>query len=190
MEEDIKIVHFTGWHGTDRKNAEEILKNNFLESSGNHHWLGEGVYFFGEGLGKPVIHAAHWAKSEAYKKGYREFAVLEADIAVNDTAILDLREDAGLELFNQHRNFVLRKIRDAHRGFRVPKKAYHDSKVFEHMKQIAGLEVFIMNFYVQFLQDRIEKIESKFPNCTFLCVSNPKDNIDQDTIKILGVYNI
>ena len=53
MKDDIKIIRFTGWHGTDEKNVEEILKNNFQESPGDDQWLGEGVYFFTEGIGNP-----------------------------------------------------------------------------------------------------------------------------------------
>ena len=191
MEEDIKIVHFTGWHGTDRKNAEEILKINFKESQGNLHWLGDGVYFFYAGVGNPQIHALKWARSEAHKKGFDFDAstVLKAEISVKRGAIMDFRQDGALELFSHHKDFVLKKIREAHRGF-LPQKAYNDSMVIDHMKHILSLEVIIMNFYVKFLLDRIQKIESKFPNCTFLCISNPKMNIDQGSIQILGMYNV
>jgi hypothetical protein len=185
MEEDIKIVHFTGWHGTDESDAEEILRTNFEVSQGEDHWLGDGVYFFGEGVGNPSLLASSWAKSEAHKKKYLRFAVLKADIAVNDTAVLDLCQAKGIELFDKHRAYVLRQIRRSHRGFRLPDKAYCDSKVFEHIKQVADLEVIVMNFYVQFEENRIQRIFSRIPNCTFLCVSNPKDNINQDSINIV-----
>jgi hypothetical protein len=189
MKDDIKIIRFTGWHGTDEKNVEEILKNNFQESPGEDHWLGEGVYFFTNGVGNPEEHAQNWAKSEAHKRRNSRFAVLKADIAVNDDAVLDLRENQGLELFNKHRSYVLNQIRRTGRRFRGG-KVYCDGKVIEHMKKITDLEVIVMNMYVRFLQDRIEKIPSLIPNCTFLCVSNPNENINQDTIKVVFRGNI
>ncbi len=190
MKDDVKIIRFTGWHGTDEKNADQILKDSFRESRGNKHWLGEGVYFFTDGVGDPSGHAQNWAKSEARKRNSARFAVLKAGIAVNDDTILDLRENKGLELFNAHKSYILREIRSVHRGFRVRSKAYCDSKVIEHMKQAASLEVVVMNMYVQFLKDRIENIRSRIPNCTFLCVSNPDENINHDTVEIVNRGNI
>lgn len=190
MKDDIKIIRFTGWHGTDERNVDEILENNFRESSPDDEWFGGVVYFFMEGIGNPVEHAQNWAKSDAYSKKYSRFVVLEADTAVNDDAVLDLRVKEGLELFDKHRRYVLRQIRLNRRAFRVRKESYCDGKVIEHMKQVANLEVIVANMYVQFLQDRIEKIYSRIPNCTFLCVSNPNENINQDTIKVVAQGNI
>lgn len=190
MKDDIKIIRFTGWHGTDEKNVEEILKNNFQESPGDDQWLGEGVYFFTEGIGNPSEHAQNWAKSESYKKESSRFGVLEAEVAVNDDAVLDLRANEGLELFNEHRRYILSKIRSTRKRFRVLNESYCDGKVIEHMKQVGDLEVVIANMYVRFLRDRIEKIYSRIPNCTFLCVSNPNENINQDSIKVVVRGNI
>jgi len=190
MTDDIKIIHFAGWHGTDEKNAGEILEINFKESPGDEHWLGEGVYFFTNGLGNPLEHAQNWAISEAHKKKNTRFAVLQADIAVNDSAILDLRQDKGLELFNAHRALVLGKIRKTGRRFSNSSEEYCDGKVLEHMKQVGDLDVVIANMYVRFLQDRVEKIRSLIPNCTFLCVSNPVENVTRETIKIVRRGNV
>lgn len=190
MKDDIKIIRFTGWHGTDERNVDEILQNNFRESSPDDQWFGGAVYFFMEGLGDPVEHAQNWAKSDAGKKKYSRFVVLEANTAVNDDAVLDLRVKEGLELFNVHRRYILNKIRATRRRFGYRSKSYCDGKVIEHMKQVANLEVVIANMCVQFLQDRLEKNYFRIPNCTFLCVSNPKENINRDTIKVVVQGNI
>ncbi|MEI6407755.1 MAG: hypothetical protein WCR52_00090 [Bacteroidota bacterium] len=184
MEHDVKIVHFIGWHGADENDLDSIQKNNFRESTGDHHWIGDGVYFFTERIGDPIAHAENWAKSEAYKKKYRRFVVIKASISVNDDAILDLNDTVGLELFNQHRSYVLSALSSKGKSFRTVDVKYSDSKVIEHLKQRAGIEVVIRDFYVQFGEDRKKNISSRVPNCTFLCVSNPDENIDPDTIKV------
>ncbi len=185
MKDDVKIIRFGGWHGTVERNEEEILRSNFQESLGVDHWLGEGVYFFTEGVGSPLTHARNWAKSVAHEKRSTKFAVLKASIAVNDDAILDMRQDLGIELFNTHKSFVLREIRRIHKDWKVRNAKYRDGKVFEHMKHILRLEVIIMNMYVRFLLDRIEQIPSRVPNCTFLCVSNPEESINRDATKVV-----
>ncbi len=191
MEDDIKIIHFTGWHGADENSLEGIQENNFRESQGDEHWLGEGVYFFTNGIGNPQKHARNWAKIEAYKRKNTRYSVLESHISVNEEVILDLREIAGLELFNNHRSYVLnRLIRGKNKRFRNTNDDYSDGKVIEHLKQVAGIEVVVSNMYVQFGQDRIDKIYSRIPNCTFLCVSNPDENIDPASIKIVERGNI
>lgn len=178
MENDVKMIRFIGFHGTDERNVESIQQNNFQESTGDSHWLGEAVYFFTSGVGDGVAHARNWAKSDAYERKYTRYAIIKADIAVNDDAILDLRLSDGLELFNLHRSYILTQLRRKKKEFRPNNEKYSDGKVIEHMKQVAGIEVVVGNQYVQFGIDRREKIFSRVPNCTFLCVSNPKDNVN------------
>lgn len=181
MNQNINVQCFSGFHGTDAVSARSISEYNFTLSKGDSHWLGDGVYFFIEGIGNPKEHAVNWAKSEAFKKKYNVYAVLNAQITINDEVILDMRKDEGLELFNQYRRFILEALRKIQR---VP-KSYSDGKVFNHFKHKIGVEAIIMNFYVRFLRDRIEKVPSNIPNCTFLCVSNPSDSIAYDTIQTI-----
>lgn len=190
MENDVKILHFAGWHGTSEESAAQILESNFQESAGPDHWLGDGVYFFTNGLGDPFTHARDWIISEAHKTKISRYAILRAGVHVNDTAILDLRTVEGLELFNQFRRSFLAKVRRGKKGFANPDESYSDSKVIEVMKQKVEIEVVIKNMYVRFGQDRIEKISSRIENCTFFCVSNPDDNINPDDIEIVQRGNI
>ena len=39
------------FHGTTHESAKGVLANGFAYSSGNEHWLGDGVYFFVDGMG-------------------------------------------------------------------------------------------------------------------------------------------
>lgn len=178
MEKTSEILHFEGWHGTDEGLEASICANNFQVSEGEHHWLGSGAYFFTKGIGQPQEHARNWACSEAHKKRYGRYVVLCAGISASDDAVFDLSEPEALELFNQHRRFVLENLRQTKHRFKEKYPGYSDGKVFEQLGACIGIALFINNFYVRFGQDRIEKIESRIPNCTFLCVPNPKRCIE------------
>lgn len=54
-----------GFHGTDIKSSKEIIKSGFKVSKGDQHWLGDGAYFFVEGLPPtPDVSAEKWAKAD------------------------------------------------------------------------------------------------------------------------------
>ena len=56
------------YHGTTLESARSILAEGFAYSLGNEHWLGDGVYFFAEGVGYAPERAAElWAEYRAYK---------------------------------------------------------------------------------------------------------------------------
>jgi len=182
MEEKTNQIAFSGWHGTDERLALQTVKTNFKESTGEHHWLGEGVYFFTVGIGEPLLHAQNWAILEAFKKRYTKYAVVYAVARVNDDAVLDLRQQAGLDIFNEHRRFVL----DIFRKRNKRAKFSLDGKIFKHLRSVAGIELVLKNMYVQLTkEDRIQQVASRIENCTFLCVYNPNKNIDISTISIV-----
>lgn len=52
--------HVYGYHGTYRKAAGSILEMGYDVSNNNYDWLGKGIYFFQDGLGR----AAYWAKQK------------------------------------------------------------------------------------------------------------------------------
>lgn len=70
-----------GYHGTDKKNIGNILKNGYI-ISGDKEWLGKGVYFF-ETL-SPLTYgdqeAINWAK---FVKKIQKWAVFKAVIDSN-----------------------------------------------------------------------------------------------------------
>ena len=41
----------TGYHGTYPENIGGILENNFFETLNHKIWLGDGAYFFVDGIG-------------------------------------------------------------------------------------------------------------------------------------------
>ena len=86
-----------GNHGTNKDNVPSIKKNGFYSRKGLHHWCGEGVYFFIQGINENSIDflAEQWAKDQAYDKTnktfkYKEYAFIEAFVHSNEERILDL----------------------------------------------------------------------------------------------------
>lgn len=88
-------------HGTTRENAKSILNNGFAYSLGNEHWLGDGVYFFVEGVGYTPDRAAElWAEYRAYKQHSQFCSLISSEINVADDAFLDLTSYDGIRILN------------------------------------------------------------------------------------------
>lgn len=67
------------YHGTDKDAALSVVENkNFNPSSGQEHYLGEGVYFF-EGSD---WHAEDWAKRKVMSEGLKDYGVVQANIVL------------------------------------------------------------------------------------------------------------
>lgn len=73
-----------GYHGTDRRGADAILKSNVVNtSSGSGHWLGTGAYFFQDA----PLHALVWAR-ERHNISAADAVVIYCEIDL--TSCLDL----------------------------------------------------------------------------------------------------
>ena len=73
-----------GFHGTTRRSADEILENGFRLSQNPYDWLGDGVYFFQDGLERAWEWAIEYHGEEA--------AVIGAEILlVNCLDMLDTK---------------------------------------------------------------------------------------------------
>ena len=68
------VITIKGHHGTDINSCKAILKSNYKISEGDQHWLGEGVYFFIEGLSTDTINLAEkWAIAEAWDNDNKRY---------------------------------------------------------------------------------------------------------------------
>lgn len=68
-----------GYHGTERKNADSIIKTKKMNfSSGYDEWLGRGIYFFGD-----IADAKWWCKNRKYSN----HAIIKADFEFNNIVI-------------------------------------------------------------------------------------------------------
>lgn len=107
----------TFYHGTQNKNAKEILKEkkfNPGDDSENLDFLGEGVYFW-----QDPIEAGAW-NIHSFKKNFRKeniskvkyfYCILEALIIEDDTAILDLDTRKNKAIYNDVRKTVEARLR-------------------------------------------------------------------------------
>lgn len=87
-----KIV---GYHGTTRKNAEKIEKEqHFEESSRNSDWLGQGVYFFAY-----KAHADWWTTHSRYAE--IETRILSANLEYTEEEMLDLDDPESLKILDE-----------------------------------------------------------------------------------------
>lgn len=178
-----------GYHGTDAKNEDSILKNNFEESSGEHQQLGNGVYFFIEKIfNPPDIDAKNWAIVNSWdniKKTnkYSNYIVLEAEIKLNENSFLDLDTEEGLEIFNIVRNAILEKIKIAKK--KKLKNDLSDSAIIEEIKKRTKIEIVKKRMYSKLTPyERKSNFFSRIPNVSILVVSSPIKNINKHTIKI------
>ena len=85
------------FHGTTYESAKDILAEGFAYSSGNDHWLGDGVYFFVAGVGYTPDRAAElWAEFRAFKQHSQFCALLVSNINIDDERFLDLTTYEGI----------------------------------------------------------------------------------------------
>ncbi len=91
-----QTVRYPIFHGTDYDIAKQIESVGFIVRKNEHHWLGNGIYFF-----KDCNLAIWWAKAQ-----HREFgstvktpAVINAQLIVDRSRVLDLRDLADLKQF-------------------------------------------------------------------------------------------
>ena len=98
-------IHFpvTGFHGTTRKSANDILQNGFQTSKNPYDWLGDGVYFFQDGLER----AWEWA----IEHHGEEAAVLGAEILLVDC--LDMLDTGWTRIMTQVYNQFLGKLKQS-----------------------------------------------------------------------------
>jgi hypothetical protein len=182
-----KSERVVGYHGTYPKYVDSIKENNFFESENHELWIGDGVYFFVEGIGidAPLDYARLFAIDQSYDKNLRkhtesEISVLEATIKINDDKFLDLTQTDGTHLFNDFRKQVIEKITATGR---VVWGEYQDYHVFKIMRESLGIEFVKANVYIKFGVQRIKNFASNVPNVTIFVVNRPASNIIKPSIR-------
>ena len=172
------MIKFSGFHGTNFDNTISIVKNGFVPSSGDDHWLGDGIYFFLDGLSRtPEIQAENWAIAQAWDNKKKEFVydklvVFEAEIQANENECLDLRTSEGVEMFQYFVDQFILHIKKFGRNLN-----YLDGLILNFAKKegVIPFSIVIGNFYIKFTKERIEKLNLRVQNCTICNVmeSNP-----------------
>ncbi len=187
-----KFTEIEVFHGTNHKHFASIKQSNFKVSTGVSHepWLGDGVYFFTEGVPPNADESAeNWAKTEAWDNTkleyvYRKYCVIKALVKVEQSKFLDLTCKDGIEIFNYLRSEYIKKLRQEKR--KLKHGEFKDGHIINMAFKSIGLEIDVVrgNFYFKFTDDRICNAQFKTPNCTILAVRNVKC-IDINSITLL-----
>lgn len=164
------MTEYVAYHGTNSANVESIKKEGFNQSSSHNEWLGCGVYFFIGGSFCPISNAREWAKSEAWDKEnkgyiYTNYSILK--VCVSGERVLDLRAEADLKIFDKIRQHILDRYEKQKSSFKI--KPTPDTFLCDSISKSMKLDILINNFYIKSKNQRIKKINSRFPNSTVLC---------------------
>jgi hypothetical protein len=187
-----EIVEIEVFHGTDLKNFKLIQIEGFKSSSGSEHdeWLGDGVYFFTNGVPpKPEVSAEKWAITEAwnnnlYKNDYTRYAVIKVIAQIDNSKFLDLTTWDGLEIFNYLRDKYIEKLRSARK--KLKHGEFKDGHIVNHVSiEIKNIEIDAVrgNFYFKFSEERRCNAQFKTPNCTVIAIKNV-NCIKQNSIQL------
>ncbi len=182
-------ISFEGYHGTSLKSAKEILKSNFELSIGDVEWLGNGVYFFINGISsKPEEQAEKWAVAQSWDKNlqnyrYNNYCVLKSKIIIEENKFLDLTHEDGLEILE----YLVVKFENKIK--KIGKKLeYLDGFIINLAREEGIFEIDAIkgNFYIKFADERIKRINLRTNNCTICTVYKPIDNLEEITVLKTG----
>ncbi|NCP98624.1 hypothetical protein GW820_07165 [archaeon] len=183
------LISIEGFHGTSLKSAEAILNSNFQLSFGDKEWLGDGVYFFINGINKkPEEQAEKWAIAQSWNNvtkiyDFNTYCVLKSEIIVEENNFLDLTSEDGIEVFEYLIERFEEKIKESGK-----KLEYLDGLLINLARGEGILEVDVVkgNFYIKFALERIKRLNLRTNNCTICAVFKPKKNLKEIKITKLG----
>ncbi|WP_426697717.1 hypothetical protein ACP6EV_06460 [Aeromonas hydrophila] len=169
-------ISIKGFHGTTEKNADKILESGFQISKNNEDWLGNGVYFFIDGISNPLFSAIEWASNT---HGKLNCAVIESDILIQAKDILDLTTSKGLITYNYLRNKIITRDYSEllHRrdlGIKKRRDIRVDDRIITNkLFSLTNYKAIIHQVYIKTVLQRTLALESSYPNSTVLCIKNP-----------------
>ena len=142
-----------GYHGTSAECADLIMETGFISSKNHDDWLGYGVYFFIKGISCPKSNAEEWAKNQAWDSDkkchkYKTYSVIQAEVDVQKSRLLDLTATDGLVVFNTVRELLINK---REKNFFVRDRNVNDddqkicNQAISHLK----LELLISHLYIK-----------------------------------------
>ena len=183
-------ITIKGYHGTNFDSAKKIVTSNYKISKGDDHWLGDGVYFFVEGISTNIVKLAEkWAKAQSWNnntktRNYNKYAAIESIIEVDEENFLDLTTEEGVKIFFYFAEKFIEEIKkEITKGQKGLK--FLDGFLINLMRGenvLPPTEVIKGNFYIKFEQERKNKINFRTNNCTICAVYNPEKNIKYNKI--------
>lgn len=185
-------MDFSGFHGTDLANTVSIVRKGFIPSKGDDHWLGDGIYFFLDGLSRtPDTQAENWAIAQSWdnkenRRRYNSFAVFEAEIQISEDMCLDLRTADGIEVFTYFVDKFVDHIQKTNR-----KLKFVDGLMINlaREEELIPMKAVIGNFFIKFTKERIEKINLRTANCTICNVFESNSFIKSYKVRKTGTIS-
>ncbi len=176
-----------GFHGTSEKSAKSIIQNNFKPSKGHTEWLGDGVYFFVEGLSKkPIDKSRAWAVLQSWDKKtkqnrYDRYSIIESDLLIEEKFLLDLTCPDGVEIFEYIKEKFKNKIKKSSR-----KLVYLDGLIINLAvkHKLLPIDAVKGNFYIKLTkEERKNNINFRTPNSTICNVVNLEKILNSTVIE-------
>ena len=173
-------ITIKGHHGTNFDSSKKIVNSNYKISKGDDHWLGDGVYFFVEGISTNTVKLAEkWAIAQSWDKTrnrrtYSNFAVLESEIKVSKEKFLDLTTEEGVEILYYFVEKYLTRLKYLGKGL-----DFYDGLLINMARKedILPIDVVKGNFYIKFEKERKYRVNLRTSNCTICVVYDPNKNI-------------
>ncbi len=181
-------VNIEGFHGTSFDRAKKIILEDFNLSLGDREWLGDGVYFFIDGISdKPSSQAEEWSIAQSWDNNkreytYKRYSVLKCQIEVEEDNFLDLTTRDGVEVLD----YIIdkHKVKMKNIGKKI---TYIEGFIINFVREegILPVEVAKGNFYIKFTKERLYRLNRRTPNCTICSVYNPKKTIKKKELLLV-----
>lgn len=151
-EHDKEIFEIEGFHNTEIKNIDDIIKNEFIPVYRKTHWLGQGIYFFDN------LDIANDNKNMLEE--FDEMVTIGVKIKVPMKHYLDLDNKDNQTIFREYCNEVIDTLGEA--GLEILYKEAEQEK--KNIKKLVVFRCFCLDLY---------KTEKKF---FVITKTFPKDN--------------
>lgn len=172
---DLNQLCVKAFHGTNLQYANSILESGFYFRGDEEGWLGQGVYFFLDGVCEGLPMAKDWSE---FRYAGSTPVVVMSDIVAPMSSVLDLRSMDQLREFHKFRLSFAEENSESlskRRDLRVKKRRdirLDDAIIAKAAMEALGKSVLIHNIYIKTRKLRELQLESSYPTCTACCVSN------------------
>jgi len=87
--EDTNIFQIIGYHVNDKERCYKFIEEReYLISSKDKHWLGDGMYFWDN-----KSSAKYWLKEKRRKESNKEHIAISANISIHEENLLDVSDE-------------------------------------------------------------------------------------------------
>jgi hypothetical protein len=132
-------ISIIGYHGTEIRNVDKILRSEFVSIERPDHWLGQGIYFYED------LSLAKWWAEKKFKRVYSQAAVVQVEILVDDSNLLNLDSKDGMDKFFREIKKILHKSTISFK-FEDDRRTENFCFALDLLKGELGISVIIRSF--------------------------------------------